>query len=306
METLGLVIPTVKEGPFLVETVKSVAMAIKDHPIEIYIFQNGHTIQDKTKYEKIIGSIRWVQSEKIEHVADSWNKCVELANNNSLIHLLHDDDFIHPNFFDEVFKAADQHKDVGLIATGVLQVDGESLALQYKPYNKAYRQPSRSSFIAEAETNIFECPGVVIVNRDLSVAELFSRDFRLLTDWDAWTRIILTHGAVQIPSVLAYYRIHGLNYSKQLRSYGRDAKERVRYYRKYRDFRTENKSNDKKRIARSLIQVIRSKNSARLSRNDLIDLLQFIGFCFFIVYSIKVVISGLFKELVSFLACMRK
>lgn len=296
MYRLGLIIPTIKESPFLKEAISSVASAINNLPIEVFVFQNGHVIEDKSKYEAILPAINWVESQKVEHVAQSWNRCVDIVGAYDLIHILHDDDFVHPDFYKKIYALALEHCDAGLLATGVLQVDEQSKPLRYKPYNSDYFTLSKSERIAAAETNIFECVGVVMFRKNIGSIAVFSDQFKLLTDWDAWTRLTLEFGAVQDPSVLAYYRIHSKNYSKALRASGRDAMERIRFFREYSEFRL-NSLNDKRRIVRALIMVARDLRWAVWQSKDVREMMRFVGVFSFILLFVELCFGALISRL---------
>lgn len=276
MYKLGVVIPTIKEGPFLIETIASVASAVRGLSIDVFVFQNGHSILDKSKYESLLPKINWVESPRIDHVANSWNRCVEVVCDYDLIHILHDDDYIHPNFYMRIFQMAVQYSKAGLLVTGVLHVDGLSNPVRYKNFNCRYAKLSQSTDIAAAETNIFECVGVVIFRKNVRDLKIFSDQFKLLTDWDAWVRITLRYGAVQIPEILAFYRRHDENYSRALRASGRDALERIRFFKKYKDIR-ERGLNDKRRIVLSIIAVLRSLKWQALTSQELRDMIRFVG-----------------------------
>ena len=60
--------------------------------------------------------VTFVRNERNLGMAGCWNKCVQIARGR-WVHLLHQDDYLNPGFYERLEQAEKQHPDVDLLAT---------------------------------------------------------------------------------------------------------------------------------------------------------------------------------------------
>lgn len=147
----------------------------------------------------------------------NWNTCVTEASGH-LVHILHDDDWVLPGFYQHIENDADRHPAFGLFAARCFLTDDAGVILSVSSrlpkLERGANDPSEL-FV----TNHLYCPGVVVRRSTYDSCGGFRDDLGSVVDWEMWCRIIGSSGGRVSSHVLACYRTQeDSHYSKAIRS----------------------------------------------------------------------------------------
>jgi glycosyltransferase involved in cell wall biosynthesis len=147
-------------------------------------------------------------------LAGAWNRCIERAQG-EWVHILHQDDHVLPGFYDRIFRAAELHPEVSLLATRCFVVDGEGIILGVTP-----RLPNLENGGTKVDdffyTTPVQCPGIVVKRSFYEAHGGFRTDLAFTLDCEMWTRAIGSAGGLVAPEVLSCYRSSDTNESARL------------------------------------------------------------------------------------------
>ena len=112
---LTIAIPTYKRPKLLAETLKSAVNQSGTLRIEIIVVDNDCELEffeeNKSTINSLSGcNIKYFLNEKNLGMFGNWNQCISLSSSEYLT-ILNDDDILHPNWAEVVYK----YKDIGLI-----------------------------------------------------------------------------------------------------------------------------------------------------------------------------------------------
>lgn len=133
-----------------------------------------------------------------------WNASIEQARG-KWIHILHQDDYVLPGFYERLGQVARSHPEVGLIASRSFFVNEEGVIDRVTRRVPALEEGGRrvNDFLYNAP---IQCPGVV-VRRDCYEAHGgFRSDLVYALDVEMWARITGLCGGAITPEVLSCYR----------------------------------------------------------------------------------------------------
>jgi glycosyltransferase involved in cell wall biosynthesis len=150
-------------------------------------------------------------------LAGNWNACIERAEG-TLIHILHQDDFVEDGYYSEIESLAERFPQVGLYATRNFKVDADSIITAVSPRVQKLEEPGINVEPFFYETPI-ECAAVTVRRTAYEALGSFRPDMGFVTDCEMWARIAAHHGAVVSPKVKASFRTdHGSETSRALRT----------------------------------------------------------------------------------------
>lgn len=137
-------------------------------------------------------------------IAGGWNSCVERASG-AWVHILHQDDYVLPECYERLGKAAASHPGVSLIVARCLIVDEHGVVTGVTSRIPGLEGGGQevSKYLYE---NPFQCPGVVVRRAFYEAHGGFRTDLTFTLDWELWIRAITLCGGVALPEVLASRR----------------------------------------------------------------------------------------------------
>lgn len=171
-------------------------------------------VDDSTANPKVEAEVRAIGGDRVEFhhnatnlgMAGNWNRCIALARG-SLVHILHDDDYVSPGFYSGMDALAARYPEASIYFSRVLQVDFGGSVNWVSPRLEAYE-----SFSRDPGPVLYRCdvrfPGVVVRREAYERTGGFRADLRMTLDWDMWVRLIVGGGAAAMDAPLAYYRRH--------------------------------------------------------------------------------------------------
>jgi GT2 family glycosyltransferase len=147
-------------------------------------------------------------------LAGNWNACISRAHG-TWVHILHQDDFILPEFYRRVEQVAASHPEVGLIATRSFLVDKDGVISGITSRVRELEGGGRDASAFYYNTP-FPCPGVVVRRSFYQEHGGFRPDLTYALDCEMWARVISLSGGIVIPDILASYRTSMVHESKRL------------------------------------------------------------------------------------------
>ncbi|MEO6392805.1 MAG: glycosyltransferase [Pyrinomonadaceae bacterium] len=207
--TVTVIIPVFNQARFVRQAVDS-ALAQTRVPIELIVINDGSTDETATELASYESEPRVrVIAQENRGVAAARNAGAALAQGELLAFLDADDIWLPEKLARQVERFV-REPEVGLIHTGVLEVDeaGETLSV---------RMDGLEGDVA-LDLLLFQRPVILGGGSGMLIpatifAELGGFDERLSTsaDWDLFFRVAANHRVGFVPEIMLHYRIHGAN-----------------------------------------------------------------------------------------------
>lgn len=148
--------------------------------------------------------VAYSRNEKNLGLAGCWNICIARSRG-IWVHILHQDDFVSPGFYERLERAAQSHPGVGLLATRSFGVDKDRIIESMTPRLASLESGSRS-VEAFLYSNPLRCPGTAIKRAFYEEHGGFRNDLPFTLDWEMWVRAISLTGGLVTSEILAAHR----------------------------------------------------------------------------------------------------
>jgi glycosyltransferase involved in cell wall biosynthesis len=206
--TWSVMVPVYNRTRYLTDALDSVvAQAFDRGKMQIEVIDNCSTQNDVVSLiNRSYGDrISFYRQPKHVSMAENFNACIQRARG-TLIHILHDDDFVAPGYYTEIENLAHKYPDVGLYATRNFFVDDESIITGISSRIRELEKPARAvdSFLYQTP---IQCAAVTVRRTVYEALGGFRLDMGYVTDCEMWARVTSSHGAIVSPKVLASYRM---------------------------------------------------------------------------------------------------
>ncbi len=162
--------------------------------------------------------------EVVEHtdrlgLCGNWNRAVGMARG-ELVHLLHQDDYVLPGFYERMDQAFRKTPALGMAFCRSRIVDAAD-----RPIRTASRLQWTAGVLANwlpriAERQRIQTPSVVVPRRTYEAVGGYRPDLQLALDWEMWVRIAAAYPVWYEPRPLAAYRRHADNETTRLKASG--------------------------------------------------------------------------------------
>jgi Glycosyl transferase family 2 len=168
-------------------------------------------------------------------LAANWNRCLALSRGR-WVHVLHQDDFVLPGFYDLLGRADQESSEVGSAFCQNAFVDELS---NWHGLSKLERRTAGllESWLGQiSHRQAVQCAAVVVKREVYEKIGGFRNDLCFVLDWEMWVRIAANFPVWYEPSVLACFRSHESSETSRLKSLGRtlaDTHAGVRIVRGY-------------------------------------------------------------------------
>jgi glycosyltransferase involved in cell wall biosynthesis len=158
--------------------------------------------------------------------ARNLNRCLDFARG-KLIHLLHADDFVLPEFYSRMAAAAARFPDAGLIACRSFLTDHDGAIVEVMPRVPALETGGRdvSPFFY---TTPIQFAGTVVRREAYEVVGGWSPSLESALDREMWTRLIASRQGVVLEDVRSCYRLSKINTTARVARNGERAREFLR------------------------------------------------------------------------------
>ena len=212
---------------------KTLASVLAEDPganlMQIEVVDDCSTVGNPAQVVSEFGQGRVQFHRKLRNAGATanFNTCIARATGH-LVHILHGDDYVRPEFYHRVGAAFEANPDVSFVATRSFVVDrlGElmSLSARYPGLERATR------FAGElfSHNEIFT-PSVVVRRSAYETHGGFRPDLVHTADWEMWLRIITLEGGVMLNEPLAGYRVHQSNDTNRLAQTAGNLRDYLRF-----------------------------------------------------------------------------
>jgi glycosyltransferase involved in cell wall biosynthesis len=229
----SVMIPVCNRLTYLRETIDSVlCQAPSEAEMEICIVDNSTDSLDWKDFlsEDELKRISIIKTRKHLSLYENHNYLIELAKG-KLLHILHDDDFIHNGFYNVINNMACKFPQVALLATRCYYVNEEGHVIGETPRLLHLENSSHDPQDLFIDNNI-QFPGVVLRKNFYLTNGGFDLNLKYCSDWSMWVKAISTGGAIASPDLLASYRIHSNSGSNTLMQTAKNLEEREAFCRR--------------------------------------------------------------------------
>jgi glycosyltransferase involved in cell wall biosynthesis len=201
-----VLMPVYNAERFLKQAIQSLlAQTFTD--FELLIINDGSTDKSVSIIESFHDKrIRLVHNEKNSGVIDTLNKGITLATG-KYIARMDADDYSLPSRFEKQVNYLEQHKDIAVLGTCIMQVnaDGEELGAWNDDFQNTNPQ---QIFKTVAKTNCIAHP-TVMMRTEIVRCYAYSKEQKGSEDWDLWMRLVSDrHRIDKLPEILLKYRLH--------------------------------------------------------------------------------------------------
>jgi glycosyltransferase involved in cell wall biosynthesis len=159
----------------------------------------------------------------------SVNKAIRRSHG-TWIHVLHDDDWVLPDFYPTVAGVIDELGMSPIAAGGICTLYATKNEMEDAPPGPDWQPepfaPSRGLVnLADRliDGNLFQSCAVIFSREAFEHMGPFREDLPYTADWEYWLRMSLWRSWVYVPEVLAYYRQHMSNLTHNLTQSGETA-----------------------------------------------------------------------------------
>jgi glycosyltransferase involved in cell wall biosynthesis len=176
--------------------------------IEIIVADNCST-DNTEKYVNSINEsrIRYFKHHKNIRANDNFNFCLEQAKGQYFL-LLHDDDLIDEDFVDVCLNSANDHKDVGVIRTGMRRINYKGQLIK-ENQNLAGGLSTEDFFLSWlcGETPMHLCCSLFNTKKLVEIGG-FRSEHELFQDVIAEVKLAAIFGRVDVKDIKASFRMH--------------------------------------------------------------------------------------------------
>lgn len=134
-----------------------------------------------------------------------WNECIERARG-ALIHILHQDDLVKPQFYDRMGSLAARFPSAGMYFCRTEFLDERGARLDQLEQPEEGIVDGWLDKIAAGQR--LQCPSVVVRRETYQRVGRFEPSLRYVIDWELWVRIATVSEVAYTPASLVTYRIH--------------------------------------------------------------------------------------------------
>jgi glycosyltransferase involved in cell wall biosynthesis len=161
------------------------------------------------------GRIQIVENERRLGIAGNWNRSLEQARG-ELVHLLHQDDFVLPGFYDRIDAGFRQAPHVGMGVCRSRIIDGKGRHVRSNSRLRWTSGTLHNWLPRIAIRQRVQTPAVVVRRSVYEAVGGFRTDLCQALDWEMWVRIAARYSVWYEPRTLAVYRRHRGNESSRL------------------------------------------------------------------------------------------
>ena len=149
--------------------------------------------------------VNYSRTPKNLGLAGCWNTCIERSRG-EWVHILHQDDYVLPGFYQRLASAAKRHPDVSLLTARTLLVDGNEIIVTVTKRLPELENGGRTvdGFFYDSP---IQCAGVAVRRTFYEEQGGFLDHLVFLLDREMWVRAISCAGGAAIPEALSCYRV---------------------------------------------------------------------------------------------------
>jgi glycosyltransferase involved in cell wall biosynthesis len=140
-------------------------------------------------------------------IAGNWNRCIDLSRGR-WVHLLHQDDLVHPGFYERLADADLIDPEAGAAFCRNWVIDRDGVRTGISTLERATAGACEDWLERIAVSNRIQCPSIVVRRRVYEELGGFRSDLAFALDWEMWVRITCQFPVYYEPEALAAFRRH--------------------------------------------------------------------------------------------------
>jgi hypothetical protein len=165
------------------------------------------------------GRVEIVTNERRLGLGGNWNRAITLARG-ELVHLLHQDDFLYPDFYARLARGFDRAADIGMAFCRCRIVDADERLVKMTSRQRWLSGVLTNWLPTIAERQRIQTPSAVVARSTYETVGGYRGDLCHALDWEMWVRIAARYDVWYEPRALAAYRRHVANESTRLAASG--------------------------------------------------------------------------------------
>ena len=226
MPRWSVMIPTYNCSKYLKACLESVLIQAKaDNEMQIAVIDDFSTDDNIEELVRKIGRGRIEFYRQQQNVGSlrNFETCIKKSRG-ELIHILHGDDLVKPQFYTEIENLFTKYSSIGAAFTGLSNIDENGDLIEQ---NTLVRE--RAGIIENWLMEISKCQLLqtcsIVVKRKVyeELGSFFAVHYG--EDWEMWIRIASRFPVAYTPQNLALYRVHNNNISSRYLSTGQNIKD---------------------------------------------------------------------------------
>jgi glycosyltransferase involved in cell wall biosynthesis len=165
------------------------------------------------------GRVEFVAGGRRHGLSGNWNRAIDLARG-ELVHLLHQDDSVHPGFYARIDRgfAVAPHVGMAFCRSRIVDDDGRLLKTTSR---QRWLPGVVANWLARiAERQRVQTPAAVVARSTYETIGGYRPDLCHALDWEMWVRIAAHYDVWYEPRSLATYRRHVANETARLFALG--------------------------------------------------------------------------------------
>ena len=227
-EKFSVMIPTFEPSRSLLDAIQSVLKQFDEgaahgdnlskDSLQITVVDDASSTVDVSALLKEYGLDDHVEFVKLDQhlgLAGNWNYAVSLARA-ELVHLLHQDDCVERGFYQRMWRAFQEHPELGMACCRSKIVDDKGHMIKKASRLRWQRGVLDTWLWRIGERQRIQCPSVVVKKTTYTALGGFRSDLIQALDWEMWVRIASKFPVWYEPRSLAVYRRHKLSESSRL------------------------------------------------------------------------------------------
>ena len=211
-------VPTYNGAKYLAKTLESVLQQDPGADVmQIEVVDDCSTAGDIEALVQEIGRgrVMFYRQPKNLGLLANWDACINRAQGH-WIHLLHQDDFVLPGFYDRLRQGIEQEPSVGAAICRNVYVDEDN---DWQSLSRIEQKKSGilTNWVEKiAVTQLVQFPAIVVKRSTYEKLGGFCPQARSAADWEMWKRIAVHYPVWYEPELLACFRLHSQSTSSGL------------------------------------------------------------------------------------------
>jgi len=169
------------------------------------------------------GRVTFHRESENRGLANSWNRCIERTRGH-WVHILHQDDFVLPGFYDRLHKAAEESKGGAMFCRHAV-VDSKGHWINLSELHRDSPGLLDDWHAKITVQCIIQCAAITVQRSVYEQLGGFLPDLHYVADWEMWQRIASRFPVCFEPSILACYRVHSNSTTSRLRLDAADTRD---------------------------------------------------------------------------------
>ena len=219
----SVMLPTYEPDAKLRRAVESVlAQALPAHTMQVSVVDDASERADVRSLVRAAdpeGRVEVIRHDRRLGLGGNWNRAIAAARG-ELVHLLHQDDYVLPGFYDRIARLFLRAPSIGMALCRCHIVDGDDRRIKTTSRLRWTSGTLAGWLPLIAQRQRVQCPAAVVARSTYESVGGYRSDLSLTLDWEMWVRIAARYEVGYEPRAMAAYCRHEANESARLAASG--------------------------------------------------------------------------------------